>query len=82
MMTVCLLWNRLSLGTLSSEPMSAILGSGTGLYLGKSSDSLSFGGITSPSLETIEPRSSGESFSIDEFLSEVREYCMVVTGVA
>ena len=32
-MTVCLLWNRLSLGTLSSDPMSAILASGTGKYL-------------------------------------------------
>ena len=60
--------------------MPAILASGTGLHLGKSSDNLSFGGITSPSLETIEP--SGESFSIDGFLSEVRVYCMVVTGVA
>ena len=62
--------------------MSAILASGTGLHLGKSSDNLSFGCVTSPSLETIEPPSSGESFSMDGFLSEVRVYCMMVTSVA
>ena len=71
-----LLWNRSGLEPLSSNPIPALLASSTGLHLGKCSDNL----ITSPSLETIEPPSPGESFSIDEFLSGVRLYCMMVTG--
>ena len=61
---------------LNADPMSAISASSIRLlHPGKPPDNtvnLSFGGVTSPSLETIEPPSSGESFSIDGFLSQVR----------
>ena len=60
---------------LNADPLSAISASSTMPHPGKPPDNtvnLSFGGVTSPSLETIEPPSSGESFSIDGFLSQVR----------